>query len=202
VSLRGPVPWILAGVGILVVILIGALVEGRDEGETVSAGEWAQNVCGAVGVWRGDIEVIVDDLKNPNGEATAAEEPQSETPQGRTGFIRKSLERSIEATDTLVEGIDNAGIPDSPQGEEAAQRVSEWAEQAQDELEETQDGLDDEADTIEDSIGQLTDAARTVSAVLLSGTQTIVEIGRLDPELVSALRSSSTCDELRGETGQ
>ena len=55
------------------------------------------------------------------------EEPQSQTPQCRTGFVRKGLERSVQATETLVIGIDNAGIPDTPQGEEAAEEVSDWA---------------------------------------------------------------------------
>jgi hypothetical protein len=199
---RGPLPWILAGVGILAVILVGAAIGGRDDsGETVPAGDWAQNVCGAVGVWRGDMEVIVDDLRDPSAQSVSGEEPQSETPQGRTGFARESLERAVEATDTLVEGIENAGAPDTPQGEEVADRVSEWANDAQDELEETQDGLDEEADTLEEAIEQLTDASRTIAAVLVGGTQTIAEVTQLDPELVGAFRGASTCEELREETG-
>ena len=83
-----------------------------------------------------------------------------------------------------------------------ADRVSEWANSAQDELEETQDGLDDEADTLEEAIEQLTDASRTIAAVLVSGTQTIVEVTQLDPELVGAFRDASTCQQLREETGQ
>jgi phage-related minor tail protein len=199
---RGPLPWILATVGVLAVIVVGAALAGDDEGETVSTGEWAQNVCGAVGVWRGEVESIVDDVRAPNAEATAAEEPQSETPQGRTGYIRKGLERSVQAAETLVEGIENAGVPDSPEGEEAAERMSEWADDAQAELDEAEEGLDDEAETVEESIEQLTNAARTVGAVLASGWQTIIEIGRLDQELAAALATSSTCRELREEVGE
>ena len=200
--MRGPLPWILATVGVLAVIVVGAALGGDDEGDTVSTGEWAQSVCGAVGVWRGEVESIVDDVRVPNAEATAAEEPQSETPQGRTGYIRKGLERSVQAAETLVEGIENAGIPDSPEGEEAAERMSDWADDAQAELDETEEGLDDEAETVEESIEQLTDAARTVGAVLASGWQTIIEVGRLDPELAAALAGSSTCRELREEVGE
>ena len=54
--IRRPLAWILAGVGILAVIVVGAAVGGNDDaGETVPAGVWAQSVCGAVGVWRGEI---------------------------------------------------------------------------------------------------------------------------------------------------
>ena len=201
--MRGPLPWILAGVGVLAVIVVGAAIGGRDEGgETVPAGEWAQNVCGTVGVWRGEIEAIVEDIRTPNANATAGEEPQSETPQGRTGFVRKSLERSVQAADTLVEGIDNAGVPDTEEGEEAAERLSEWAESAQEELEQAEEGLDEDAESVEQSLEQLSDAARAVGAVFASGLQTIVEIGRLDPELAFALANSSTCEQLREESGE
>ena len=124
-------------------LLVGAAIGGRDEsGETVPAGEWAQSVCGAVGVWRGEIEAIVEDIRTPSSQSSVGEEPHSETPQGRAGFIRKGLEQIVQAAETLVEGVDNAGIPDTEEGEEAAERVSEWANDAQEELEEAQDSLD------------------------------------------------------------
>ena len=39
-----------------------------------------------------------------------------------------------------------------------------------------------------------------MAAVLASGAQTIVEVGRVDPELAAALRDSSTCQQVREET--
>ena len=202
--MRGPLAWILAGVGILAVLLVGVAIAGDDDsGETVPAGEWAQSVCGAVGVWRGELEDIVDDVRNPNAQTAAgSEEPQSETPQGRTGFIRKGLERAVEAADTLVVGIDDAGIPDSPQGEEAAGTVSDWADSAQEELENAQDSLDEEADSLEESIQQLTDAARAIGTVLASGVQTIAQVTRTDPELARTVLDTSTCQQLRAERNQ
>ena len=149
--MRGPLPWILAAVGVIAVIVVGAAIGGRDDsGEVVPAGEWTQSVCGAIGVWRGELEDIVNDVRDPNAQTAAgSEEPQSETPQGRTGFIRKGLERAVEAADTLVVGIDDAGIPDTPEGEQAAETVSDWADSAQKELEDAQDSLDEEADSLE-----------------------------------------------------
>jgi hypothetical protein len=198
---RGPLTTIVGiAVGVALVLGVTALIGNRDEGgETVTAGEWAQSVCGSVGTWRGELESIVEDLRSPSSLLTVGEEPQSETPQGRTGFIRVGLERSVQAAETLVEGVDNAGIPDTPEGEEAAGRVSDWADSAQSELEESQDALDDEADSLEQSIEQLTGSARTIAAVLGSGLQTITEVAQLDPELAAALRDSSTCRQLREE---
>ncbi len=200
---RGPLVWILAGVGILAVIVVAAAVGGRDEsGETVPAGEWTQSVCGAIGVWRGELEDIVDDVRVPNAESTSGEEPQSETPQGRTGFIRKSVERAVGAAEILVEGVDNAGVPDSPEGEEAAETVSDWANSAQEELEDAQDALDEEADSLEESIEQLTGAARAIGSVLAGGVQTIAEVTRLDPELARTALDTSTCQQLRAERNE
>ena len=124
--MRSPLAWILAAVGIVAVILVAALIGDRDNrDETVPAGEWAQNVCGAIGVWRGELESIVEDIRTPTSESTAGgEEPQSETPQGRTGFLRKGVERGVQAAETLVEGIDNAGVPDTEQGEEVGRESS------------------------------------------------------------------------------
>ena len=89
----------------------------------------------------------------------------------------------MQATETLVEGVDNAGIPDTAEGEEAAERVSDWADSRSSDLEEAQDSLDDEADSLEESIEQLTEAAGTIASVLASGVQTIAEVAQLDPEL-------------------
>jgi hypothetical protein len=198
---RSPLAWILAGVGILAVLLIGAALAGNDEGETVPAGDWAQSVCGAVGVWRGEIEDIVDAVRVPNAESTSGEEPQSETPQGRTGFVRKSVERAVGATETLVVGIDNAGVPETENGEEAADDISTWAERALGDLEEAQDSLENEADTLEEGIEQFQDATGAIGSALVGGVQTITDVARLDPELAAAFRDASTCQQLREERG-
>jgi hypothetical protein len=87
---------------VLLVIFASALIGGRDDsGETVPAGEWAQNTCAAVGVWRGTMEALVEDVRTPPAAAPGAEEPQSETSQGRTGLVRAGLERAIQATEDL-----------------------------------------------------------------------------------------------------
>ena len=200
---RGPLTWIVGvAVGVVLVLGVTALIGNRDKrGDTVTAGEWAQNVCGAVGTGRGELEAIVDDIRTPSAVSAAGEEPQSETPQGRTGYIRKGLERSVQATETMVEGVDNAGTPDTESGEEAADEMSAWAEGALDDIEEAQDSLDDEADTLEESIEQLTAAARTMAEVLVSGAQTLTEVARLDPELAAAIQDSSTCQQVREENG-
>jgi hypothetical protein len=196
-----PLVWIAVVVaGIVAVIGVAALLGDDDSGETVGAGEWAQSVCGTVAVWRGELEAIVEDIRTPTSAGSGSEEPQSETPQGRTGFIRQGLERAIQATETMVEGLENAGTPDTAEGEEVAELVSSWADGAVDELEEAEDSLDEEADSLEESIEQLTGAAGAVGSVLGSGTQLVGDVVRADPELTDALRDASTCKRLHEET--
>ena len=196
-----PLVWIAVVVaGIVAVIGVAALLGDDDSGETVGAGEWAQSVCGTVAVWRGELEAIVEDIRTPTSAGSGSEEPQSETPQGRTGFIRQGFERAIQATETMVEGLENAGTPDTAEGEEVAELVSSWADGAVDELEEAEDSLDEEADSLEESIEQLTGAAGAVGSVLGSGTQLVGDVVRADPELTDALRDASTCQRLHEET--
>jgi hypothetical protein len=198
---RGALAWILVAAGVVAVVVVAAAIGNRDKsGETVPAGEWAQSICGAFGVWRGELEAIVEDIRTPSATAgTGAEEPQSETPQGRTGFVRKGLERALDATETMVVGVDNAGVPDSPEGEQAARLVSDWADSALEDIADAQDALDEEAETLEEAIAQVTGAAGAIGAVLVSGVQTDVAIARLDPELTAAFRDSSTCQQLTEE---
>ena len=197
---RGPLVWVLViAVGVLVLLVVSAALADDDSGEAVSNGEWAQNVCGAVATWRGELEAIVEDLRTPPAFGSlGVEEPQSETEQGRTGFVRAGLERAAAATDTMVEGIDRAGTPQSP---EAAKLVSDWADQAHDELENAQDSLDEEADTLRGSVEQLTGAARTLGAVIAGGVQTMTDVARVDPTLAAAVGQSSTCKQLREDQG-
>jgi hypothetical protein len=200
---RGLRSWILAAAGVVAVVIVAAAIGGRDKsGDTVAAGEWAQNVCGAVGVWRGELEDIVNDIRTPPAVGSlGAEEPQSETQQGRTALIREGVNRAVQATETLVEGIDNAGIPDTDVGEESAQQVSDWADGARDDLQEAEDTLDEEADTVEESVTQLTGAAQVIAESIRTGISTLAEVASSDPQLVDAVRESSTCRELREDTG-
>ena len=201
---RGPLTWIVgAAVGLVLVLGVTALIgNGDDKDEQVTAGEWAQNVCGAVGVWRGEVEAIVEDIRTPSANSMAGEEPQSETPQGRTGLVRKGLERGVDATETMVLGIDNAGVPDTENGEDAANDVSTWSERALGDLEEAEDSLDNEADSLEAAVEQFQDATGAIGATLVGGAQTLTDVAQLDPALAVAFRDTSTCQQLREERGR
>jgi hypothetical protein len=193
--------WLLVAAGVVVVLVATAMVGNRDDsGETVPAGQWAQSACGSIGVWRGEIEAIVDSVRQaPSTGTMGTEEPQSQTAQGRAASVRAALERAVRATENLVTGIDNAGIPETSRGEDAAAQVSSWADTSVATLEKAQDSLDTEAATPQEAIAQLAGAAGALRVVLVSGFETLADVALLDPELAAAVHESSTCQQLLEE---
>lgn len=197
------VAWIvivLVGLGVLMIVT--AAIGSRDEREPVTAAEYADNVCGAVGVWRGSIEAVVDDIRTPPALGDlGVEEPQSETPQGRTGFVRAGLERAVDATSTLTQAVARSGVPDSPQGEQVAGQFQDWANGAEAELQEASDALDDEPDSLEQALEATAAAASAMGSTLRSGVRTVAEAAGTDPDLTRAFRTSDACAELRADRG-
>lgn len=197
------VAWIvivLIGLGALMIVT--AAIGSRDEREQVSAAEYADNVCSAVGAWRGSIESIVDDIRTPAAIGDAGvEEPQSETPQGRTGFVRAGLERAVVATSTLTEAVTRSGVPDSPQGEQVAEQFQAWADDSETELQAASEALDDEPDSLEQALQATAASAGAIGSTLTSGVRTVTEAARTDPDLTRAFRDSDVCAELRANRG-
>ena len=101
-----------------------------------------------------------------------------------------------------VVGIENAGTPDTEQGEAAAKAVSDWADSTQKDLEAAQDSLDNEADTLEEAVEQLTGAARSLAEGLAGGVKALADVAQTDPALTQALRDSSTCGQIREEASR
>jgi hypothetical protein len=198
-------PWIAYTIaivaGLLLLIGVTALIGNRDKsGQTVPASEWAQSVCGVIGTWRGEMEAVVGQIRNPPARGSlGVAEPQSQTPQTRTQLIRTGLESGVRATKTLVEGIENAGTPETPQGQQAASKVSDWASSSRDQLEQAQDSLHHEASTLEEALARVGGAVRAMGSTLTSGVRTIAGVAAADPQLAAALRNSSTCQQLREE---
>ena len=191
--------WIgVIAVGVVVVLVVTAFVGNRDKsGETVPASEWAQSVCGAVGVWRGEIKAVVGDVRSARATGGTTEEPQSQTKRAGNSRVRQGLESAVRATKTMVTGIADAGTPDAPQGEQAAKQVSDWADSSVLSLEDAQDALEAKPDTIEQALEQLGGATKALTTTLTGGVTTVAGVARLDPALAAALRDSSTCQQLR-----
>jgi hypothetical protein len=193
--------WIIAAVGIVLVLVATGVIGDSDRGdETVPAGEWVQDVCAAVGVWRGEVEAITESFRLAT-QTSDSTEMSAPTAEAKVDTAQIALERSIEAADTLIEAIDRAGTPDTPDGEQVAEQISNWANGAHNDLDEAEKTLDEEPDTLEEDVELATSAARSIATALESGRQTIAVVGTSDPALQAAFQQSSTCQQLREETG-
>jgi hypothetical protein len=200
--MRGWVVWVGILLGLVVLIAVVAGIGGDDDTqETVSALEWADNVCGTVLVWRGEMESIVDGARASGRAGTSGSESGAQSPQGRSGSVLTGLEQALLATETMVKGIARAGIPDTPNGEDVADELASWADDAVDELEDAQDALAEDTDTTSEELERLSGAVGTIVEVYASGGQAIAEAAVDDPELLVALRQSETCDRLAEEVG-
>ena len=160
-------------------------------------------MCGAVGVWRGQMEAIVEDIRTPSATAPAARSRSRRRRKGGPALVRAGLERAVQATETVVEAIDALGSAGhrererSPRSRSRAGRTAPSTTSKQ-----AEDSLDDEAETLEESVEQLTRRPRRDRDGDRVGAQTIADIAVTDPELADALRDSSTCQQLREEAGE
>ena len=202
--MRGALAWIVAIVaGIVLVLVVTARSATRDDsGETVTAGEWAQSVCGAVGVWRGEMEDIVEELRTPSdvrgcGTRSRSRRRRREGPgscaQGSSAPCRRPRRWST--------GIDNAGTPDTPEGErggDARLRLGRLRPRRSRGRRRTRSTRRRTRSRRRST--QLTDAAGAIGAALASGVQTIAEVGRTRPRARGSVQESSTCQQLREET--
>ena len=201
--MRGPWAWVVAAVaGVVLVVIVTAMIGNRDKSdETVPAGEWAQSVCGAIGVWRGELEAIVEDVRTPNANASGTEEPQSETPQGRTGFVRDGPRARHPGDRHARRGRRERGRPrhDAGRGGRGGRvRVGGRRERGA----RGRAGHARRGGRLARGLDRAATPRppRAIGRVLTLGTEAVAEVARTDPALASALRDASTCQELQEET--
>jgi hypothetical protein len=176
---RRPLVWILVAAAVVTVVVVAVALLGDDDGsgQTVTAAEWAQNACTAVGVWRGQMDAIAADVGTPT-DASA---------------VRSGLERALVETERVVDAIDAPGVPDTENGDEAVEQVTSWANGAINDLNQAQGALN--AESGGDTLEELRLAAGAIEGVVESGRQVLADIATTDPELAEAFRDSDTCQQ-------
>jgi hypothetical protein len=178
-TLRLPLIWILAVAAVVVVVIAAAACGSDDDdgsGDTVSAAEWSDNMCTAVGFWREQMDAIAADA------ATQTE-----------ASVRRAVEQALVVTEDVIDAIDAPGVPDTENGAESAEQVSSWANGAINDLNQAQAALD--AETGGDTSEELRLASDTIASVIESGQQVLRDIALTDPELGQAIRDSAACQE-------
>jgi hypothetical protein len=184
---------------ILMAGFVAAFDSGRDRsGESVRAERWADDVCKTVGAYEGQLEEIGDDMSLNNVGARQNDGGSGDSVEG-TVYVRGVVVRAIDATqDTLQEGIKRAGVPDAPQGAQAAQIFGTWAQQTEDALNGVHNAFrGSNPGSTAAAFAYLGAAVSALERSAVAGRAAFAEAAALDPALASAFEGSRTCRRLQ-----
>lgn len=109
--------------------------DGGDGGDTVAAGDFAADICTAFIEWQ-------EGIQERQGDLQTGLDPEASPEEGRDA-LESFLSNVNDDTDTLVERVNDAGVPDADKGEEIADALKQAAEGAQTELQKAEEDVAD-----------------------------------------------------------
>jgi hypothetical protein len=193
--------WLAVLGGLLVLLVVSVVVaEGRDnEGETVRAARWADDVCDVIGAWEGQLEVIGDEIDLSSVAVRRHDGGSGDEVEGSI-YVRDAVDRAVQATnDTLQEGLTRAGSPDVANGEEASSILADWAQSTEARLRIVRNALEVAPNTTATAFGGLAAAVVLLENAAVAGREAFAAAAELDPELADAIEGERSCQELRSE---
>jgi hypothetical protein len=193
--------WLAVLGGLLLLLGVSVVVaEGRDnEGETVRAARWADDVCDVIGAWEGQLEVIGDEIGLSSVAVRRHDGGSGDEVEG-TVYVRDAVDRAVQATDdTLQEGLTRAGSPDVGDGEEASSILADWAQSTEARLRIVRNALEVAPSTTAAAFGGLAAAVVVLENAAEAGREAFAAVAELDPELADAIEGERSCQELRSE---
>lgn len=187
---------IIAGLG--VIMGVSAAVANDNTGQTVSADEWADDVCGSIGAWRGQLEAIRDEVDQSNYAARRNDGGSGDSVE-RTLIVRVAIDRAIQATnDTLRQGLKRAGIPEGAGGQAAALALRAWALKTERDLRVAKAILKRNPGSTTAAYAALAAATRSLQQSLVTGRAVFLQAAGAQG-LAEAFSGSNNCQELREE---
>ena len=188
---------ILAAV-IVVSGLMAAIDNGRDHsGETVRASQWADDVCGSVGAWEGQLKNIREELRRNNWAARRSDGSTGDSAE-QIVTVRGATSRAIRAThDTLQEGLKRAGIPDTGQGAAASAVLRDWANDTELRLRVAKAVIKEKPTSVAESFASLIPPYAALARSLVAGRAAVAKVEALDSDLADALDRSGNCRRLK-----
>lgn len=180
----------VAALGAASVLLIGACggSSGGGGGDTVSVDAYASDVCAALAAWVTDIQdrasTITEGI-NP-GDAKAGKERLSE-------FIGET----VTGTENLIADVEAAGVPDTENGEEAADQIVSGLREVQTILEGAQEDIEALPTNDPQAFGTgAQEIATSLQEATTSAAETIDSAN--SEELTTALGENEDCAQYAG----
>jgi hypothetical protein len=195
--------WVLAAIiivgGLGVIIGVSAALADDNTGKTVSADEWADDVCGSIGAWRGQLEAIRDEIDQSNYGARRNDGGSGDAVE-RTIIARVAIDRAIQATnDTLREGLKRAGSPEGTGGQAAALALRAWALKTENGLRVAKAILKQDPTSTTAAYAALAAASRSLQQSLLTGKAVFLRAAGAEG-LGEAFSGSDNCQALKEES--
>ena len=186
--------------GVIVIMGVSAAASGgRDHsGDQVRVSRWANDVCGTVGAWEGQLKDIREDLRHNNWAARRSDGSTGDS-QEQVVTINGAVDRMIRATqDTLQEGLKRAGIPDTSNGAGAAAILRDWADQTEQNLRVAKGHIKQKPTSVSEAFASLAPPVAALATSAVQGRAALKKAAALDSEVGAAL-TSRNCGRLFGK---
>lgn len=166
---------------ILAAVLLLVVGCGGDDGPSTSE-SYANDVCSNLSTWITDVEEEVRSLTD-SGLATSRED------------IQNAFDQTKEATDTLVDDLQQLGPPDTEEGEQAKSELDDLGTQLREQVDRVQQALESNSGLLEIA----TTVTSALSAAVDAFRSTWERLRNLDPagELRDAFQNSDDCKSLQ-----
>jgi hypothetical protein len=171
-------------VAVVATVTLAAGCGGKSDSESTSAGEWANNLCSAIGTWTGSVRSAASSLKGNVSESS----------------LKSGSEDISKATGKLEDDLKGLGKPDT----ESGQKVKETIDTLSGQLKTDVEKIDEAVKGVSGGNGVLT-ALSTVSSTLSTvGDQVkaaFTNVQQLDTkgELANAFKNASACKSLSSQ---
>ncbi len=185
-------------VGFVLLLGIGVAIgnSADNTGDTVRASSWADDVCGTVGAWEGQLEAIGDSVNLSNVGARRSDGASGDSVEG-TIYVRQAVDRAIQATnDTLQEGLRRAGIPEGNGGVQASAALLDWAQVTENALIAAEASMREKPNTTSAAFASLGTAVKALESSAVLGRAAFVTAAATDPAIADALTGSRNCSKL------
>ena len=190
--------WVAVAVGFVLLLGIGVAIGNSADktGDTVRASNWADDVCGAVGAWEGQLEAIGDSINLSNVGARRNDGGSGDSVEG-TIYVRQAVDRARQATnDTLQEGLRRAGIPEGNGGVQASAALLDWAQVTENALIAAEQSMRQKPNTTSAAFASLGTAVKALESSAVAGRAAFVTAAATDPAIADALTGSRNCSKL------
>jgi len=184
---------IRTGIALLAVAALIGACGGDDDngGGSVSAGDYARDICTATSDWVQGIQTLATDLQQ--------ELPQGASPQEGKEALEGFLGDALERTETYVSAVEDAGTPDVDGGDDAAGQIRDAVGEARDIISDARDQAGDLPTDSEQAFSEEADELGNSTRDSLSAVGDA--IGDPPEELSNAFQDEEACSQIGAPGG-